>query len=202
MSISSIFWYAIEWPVALGWHAYANLVRLTSKVSVSGDVPGGPAIFVNWHRYQAFLIPHHGSHRRCMLVSPVPALAPVARFCRLSGLRLIRGASGDRGQQAREELAKFVRSGGSVTLAVDGPAGPVFQPKHGCADIALRTGALIVPVRFRCRRDRTLEWRWDKMLVPVLFDRITIVYGAPITGSDEAELLEKVAKGLAELEAI
>ena len=114
---------------------------------------------------------------------------------------MIRGASGDRGQQAREELVEHVRRGGSVTLAVDGPAGPVFEPKRGCADIALRTGAPIVPVRFRCRRDRTLEWRWDKMLVPLPFDRITIVYGAPIAGSDEAELLENVAKGLAALEA-
>jgi lysophospholipid acyltransferase (LPLAT)-like uncharacterized protein len=201
MSLSSFFSYAIEWPVALAWHVYAKLVRLTSNVTISGDVPSGLTIFVNFHRYQAFLIPHHGSYRRCMLVSPVPALAPVARFCRLSGLQLIRGASGERGQQAREELAAHLRSGGSITMAVDGPAGPVFQPKRGCADIALRTNTPIVPVRFHCRRDRTLQWRWDKMLVPLPFDRITVVYGAPITGSEETELLGKVAKGLAALEA-
>jgi lysophospholipid acyltransferase (LPLAT)-like uncharacterized protein len=199
--ISRIFWHILEWPIALGWHAYSVLVHFTSKVTVSGNVPAGPTIFVNWHRYQSFLIPHHGSYHRCMLVSPAPPLIPIARFCRLSGLQLIRGTSGDRGKQAREELAQYIRSGGSITLAVDGPAGPVFKVKRGCADISLATRALIVPVCYHSHRGLDLRWRWDKMLLPLPFDRITIVYGAPITGSEESEVLEKVAQELATIEA-
>lgn len=199
--IARVVWNILEWPIALGWHAYASLVRLTSTVTVSGAVPNGATIFVNWHRYQPFLIPHHGAHHRCMLVSPAPALAPVARFCLLSGLQLIRGASGDRGKPAREELVNHVLSGGSITIAVDGPAGPAFQVKRGCADIALRTHAPIVPVRFRSARGFTIPGRWDQTLLPVPFDHISIVYGAAVTGSEEAELLQRVAEGLAAIEA-
>lgn len=199
--ISRIIWHILEWPIALAWHAYAIVVRATSKVTVSGDVPVSPTIFVNWHRYQSFLIPHHGSYHRCMLVSPAPPLIPIARFCRLSGLRLIRGTSGDRGKQAREELAQHIRSGGSITLAVDGPAGPAFSVKRGCADIALATNAPIVPICFHSRRGLNLRWRWDQTLLAMPFDRITVVYGAPITGSDESEILEKVARGLAAIQA-
>jgi lysophospholipid acyltransferase (LPLAT)-like uncharacterized protein len=111
--------------------------------------PDGPVIFVNWHRYQAFLIPHHGAHRRWMLVSPAAPPAPVARFSLLCGLNLVRGASGDRGKQALEELAQVLSAGHSITLAVDGPAGPRFRAKRGCADLAIRTGFPVVPVRYQ-----------------------------------------------------
>ena len=63
MKRSSLFWYAIEWPVALFWHAYAQLSRLTSKVTISGDMPSIPAIFVNRHRHQTFLEQGDGGNR-------------------------------------------------------------------------------------------------------------------------------------------
>ena len=183
------FWHLLEWPIALSWWLYATLVRVTSRIRVEGTLPEGAAIFVNWHRYQPLLIAHHGSHRRWMLVSPAPPLIPIARFCRLCGLRLVRGTSGDRGKQALEEMAEVLGKGDSVTLAVDGPAGPRFQAKRGCADLSLRTGAPIVPVSYTCRRDRTLKWRWDHTLMPVLFDRIVIRYGAPVPPRESAEAL-------------
>ena len=193
-----LLWRLAEWPIGLAWWAYASLVRVTSKVTISGAPPDGPAIFVNWHRYQSFLIPHHGAYQRWMLVSPAPALAPVARFCRLCGLNLVRGASGERGKQALEELSQGLGFGRSVTIAVDGPAGPVFQVKRGCADLALRTGAPIVPVNYRCGRGLTLGRRWDQTLLPTPFDRIVVRYGPPITSEAGApELLEAVQRGLA-----
>jgi lysophospholipid acyltransferase (LPLAT)-like uncharacterized protein len=191
--LSRLLWRLAEWPIALGWHAYASLLRLTSQVSVAGTPPGEPAIFVNWHRYQCFLILHHGAHRRWLLVSPAPAWAPVARFCRLSGLKLVRGASGDRGQHALDELSQVLGTGGSVTMAVDGPAGPGFQAKRGCADLSRRTGAPIIPVNFQCRRGVTLGWRWDRMIFPMPFDHIVIRYGRPIASQIGAQgLLEAV----------
>jgi len=184
-----IFWRVLEWPIALAWWAYATLVRVTSRVTVEGEPPQTAAIFVNWHRYQSFLIPHHGSFRRWMLVSPAPPLMPVARFCRLCGLKLVRGASRDRGKQALEELAAVIASGHSVTLAVDGPAGPRFQAKRGCADLSVRTGAPIVPVSYTCQRGGTLQWRWDHTLMPAPFDRIVILYGDPIAPQKDADEL-------------
>jgi lysophospholipid acyltransferase (LPLAT)-like uncharacterized protein len=198
-----MFWRILEWPIALLWHSYATLVRLTSRVSVTGNPPLRPAIFVNWHRYQSFLIPHHGAHRRWMLVSPATRLAPVARFCRLSGLNLVRGASGDRGKQALEELAQVLHAGGSVTIAVDGPAGPSFQTKRGCADLAFRTRSPIVPVNFQSSRGLTLARRWDQTLLPVPFDRIIIRYGLPIAlPAGPEELLEAVQQSLISLDAV
>lgn len=198
LMLARLLWRLAEWPIALAWHAYASLVRLTSRVTIDGTPPDGGAIFVNWHRYQSFLIPHHGTFHRSMLVSPAPPLAPVARFCTLSGLRLVRGASGDRGKQALEELTQVVANGGAVTIAVDGPAGPPFRVKRGCAEIAIRTGAPIVPVNFRSDRGLDLQWRWDKTFMPAPFDRIVVRYGPAIEadGRDTDALIDAVQQTL------
>lgn len=190
-------WYALEWPIGFASFALAWLVKSTSRVTIEGNEPEGAAVFVNWHRYQSFLIPFHGSRRRWMLVSPSPRLEPVARFCKLAGLRLVRGASGERGQEARERLKDLLRSGESVVLAVDGPAGPRYQAKRGCVDLAKATGVPIVPVMFRARPAHEFLWRWDHSLFPLPFARITIVYGKAIapTGSDE-EILAAVERDL------
>jgi len=196
--ISRLLWRIAEWPIALAWYGYALFIRLTSKLTVSGTPPTGAAIFVNWHRYQGFLIPHHGTFHRFMLVSTAPALAPVARFCRLSGLKLVRGASRDRGQQALEELSDVLRLGQSVTMAVDGPAGPVFQVKRGCATLALRSGVPIVPVNYHCSRGVTLRWRWDHTYLPLPFGAIVVRYGPPLQASGtEAALIESVQRAIA-----
>lgn len=200
--IARLVWRALEWPVALAWYVYAWVVRATSRVVVDGEPPAGAAIFVNWHRYQTFLIPHHGAFGRSMLVSPAPPLMPVARFCRLCGLQLVRGASGDRGKQALEEMTGVVAGGGGVTIAVDGPAGPRFRVKRGCADLAIRTGAPIVPVNFTSARGSDLEWRWDRMLLPLPFDRIIVRYGSPIVATGEEEsTVAAVQAALEKLEA-
>jgi len=192
-----LYWRILEWPLALAMFALATVIRKTSRVIVEGDEPRGAAVFVNWHRFQSFLIPFHGSRRRWMLVSPAPQLTVIARFCRLCGLRLVRGASGERGKEAREELKNLLRGGESIALAVDGPHGPVFQAKPGCADLARATGVPIVPIAYRAKPAHEFKWRWDRTLMPLPFSRITIVYGDPIaaTGTDE-EILANVERAL------
>lgn len=182
------FWHLIEWPIGLAWFAYALLVERTSKISIWGDPPP-TAVFVNWHRYQPFLIFHHGRRHRWMLVSPAAKVLPVARFCRLSGLNLVRGTSGDRGKQAVEELVQILVRGESVTLAVDGPAGPAFQAKKGCADLAIRSGVPIVPVNYRCGHGVTISARWDRIYLPLPFNNIEVRYGTPIAPAGDLDTL-------------
>ena len=93
-------------------------------------------------------------------------------------------------------------AGGSVTIAVDGPAGPVFQAKRGCVDLAHRTRAPIVPVDYRCRRGFTLGWRWDRALMPMPFDAIDVRYGPPIgMGAGPDESLAAAQRGIASHES-
>ena len=73
-----------------------------------------------------------------------------------------------------------------MVLAVDGPYGPRHRMKTGCVELARETGSPIVHVEYSCERAKENKERWDRRLVPVLFDTINIKYHAPIyVGGDE-----------------
>src|SRR5262249_42635494 len=111
--------------------------------------------------------------------------------------------SAERGpSQAMRTLADGLRAGDSVTLAVDGPAGPAFRAKRGCVGLARAAGVPIVPVAY-ASRGRTSTRRWGHPLVPRLFHPAVLRFGAPIwVGDDEPvdEALARLGAALAELE--
>ena len=179
---ASWLWNFHDWPLAVLLAGYFLFVRWTSRVEITGEGAKfhGPAVYVNWHRHLPFLIAFHGRRRRFIMVSRAPHMAPIARWCRLMGLELVRGATGEGGRRALAQMKTLLENGESVVLAVDGPTGPAFQVKPGCIDLARDAGVPIIPVGYRSRGGKTLTGRWDEMRVPVPFDDIVIVLGEPI----------------------
>ncbi|MHB8873348.1 MAG: hypothetical protein ACYC8T_06645, partial [Myxococcaceae bacterium] len=103
------------------------------------------------------------------------------------------------GKEGRDGFLRALARGESVTMAIDGPRGPAFKPKEGCIELAREARVPIIPVGYSSERGHTATRRWDKSLVPSLFDRITVWYGAPIVIDDStstAELLNRVCDGL------
>jgi lysophospholipid acyltransferase (LPLAT)-like uncharacterized protein len=174
--LSRAFWAVAEWPLAATLFGYARLVEKTAQISIEGQLPARAAILVNFHHYQAMTQVLYRDRGIWMMVSRAPGLRPVARYCKWMGVRTARGATGDRGRQALQQLAEALGRGESVSMAVDGPAGPAFKVKGGCVDLGLQTGAPLVPVAYRCSRQIEVP-RWDRALVPTPFDRIRVRYG-------------------------
>ena len=195
------FWWLLSWPVALYLYVWFLLVRWTSRISIEG--PGadycGPAVYVNWHCHLPWLCVHHGERRRWLMVSPAPYILPIARWCKWCSLRLVQGASGQQGREAAAQLDACLRRGDSVFIAVDGPAGPAFKVKRGCIDIARTAGVPIIPVGYSVNRAKPNRKRWDRQLMPALFDEICVSIGAPlfIARSEEiASATERVEAAL------
>jgi lysophospholipid acyltransferase (LPLAT)-like uncharacterized protein len=162
-----------------------------------------PAIFVNWHRHLPLLTVHHGRRGRWILMSQAPRMAPIAEWATQSGLRLVRGTSGEGGRDALEPLEALLRKGESIVLAVDGPRGPAFQVRPGCVELSRKTGVPIVPVGYEVFPKTTVPFRWDRMSLVLPFSRVRIRYGTPIDASSEpeSEVLLRVAQGLNALDA-
>ena len=197
---SRYFWSVLSYPVGAAFFLYMRIVEGASKVTVSG--PGaefsGPAIYVNWHQHIPHLLAEHGKHRRWLLTSKAPYMEPIAKWCELDGLQLIRGGSGE-GAHVVPLLAEKIAKGDSVILAVDGPSGPIYRAKRGCIEISRQTGAPIIPVGYRCARAKPNAKRWDRSLRAKPFDRIEIIYGKPIFLKAETSFekaVEEVENGL------
>lgn len=199
-------WSAISPVVALYMFVEAKLMLLTSSVATRG--PGadysGAAVYVNWHKYVPFLCVHHGQKRRCLLMSSAPYLAPVAMWCRWMGLTVVRGAPGERSGESLGRLLEALKAGQSVALAADGPAGPGFQAKHGCTDLACAAGVPVIPLACQSQKGRSNLNRWDRMYRTRMFDTIEVRYGEPIVvdpAEPEASALQRVQAGLDALES-
>lgn len=195
------FWRMVSPAVAVYMFVDAKLTLGTSTVTVQGAGAGyaGAAVYVNWHKYVPFLCIHHGQHRRWLLMSSAPYLEPVAMWCRWMGLTVVRGAPGERSRESLVHLVEALKSGRSVVLAADGPAGPAFRAKPGCIDLARAAQVPIIPVAYRSRKGKFNAKRWDQLYQVAKFDRIEVRYGAPIfldASEPDAAALERVQRGI------
>lgn len=197
------FWQGISPAVAAYMFLNAKLTLATSAVTMCG--PGahysGAAVYVNWHKYVPFLCVHHGQHRRWLLMSSAPYMAPVALWCRWFGLTVVRSAPGERSRESLVHLVKALKEGKPVVIAADGPAGPGFCVKPGCVDLALAARVPVIPVAYRSRKGRSNPKRWDQLYQVRKFDRIEVWYGTPIfldAAAPVSTCLELVQKGLDE----
>jgi lysophospholipid acyltransferase (LPLAT)-like uncharacterized protein len=199
------FWRVISPAVATFMYVDAKLTLLTSTVTLQSarTTYTGPAVYVNWHKYVPFLCIHYGQRRFWLLMSSAPYLEPVAMWCRWMGLTVIRSPPGERSRESLGKLINALHDGKSVALAADGPAGPGFQAKPGCIDLARAARVPIIPVACRSRKGKPNMSRWDHFYDVAKFDRIEVYYEPPIfldSSEPDAAALQRVQRGLEQLE--
>ena len=68
----------------------------------------------------------------------------------------------------------------AVGIAVDGPLGPRHLVKNGVIRIASDIRFDLLPVSIYSQRKIVLKKRWDRMEIPLLFTKISLVFGKPI----------------------
>ena len=117
-----------------------------------------------------------------------------------------RSASRDKGgRKALHELMDYVRRGVPALVAVDGPRGPRNHVHRGVAELALETGAPVLPVVVLPSRRWFLTRAWDRFQIPKPFCTIRLIFGPPIDPSsfEEApDLLEQISSALNDLERL
>jgi lysophospholipid acyltransferase (LPLAT)-like uncharacterized protein len=133
-------------------------------------------------------------------------LVPALKLRRVTPVRGSSGAGGrDKGgRTALQAQAEHLRAGTPALLAVDGPRGPRNFVRRGVADLAMMTGALVLPVVVVPNGRWILGRTWDRLQIPKPFCSIDMHFAAPIEPRDfqSAEALATEVSGrLAALEA-
>ena len=95
------------------------------------------------------------------------------------GFRTVRGSSSRRGKEALTEMIDLVKQENfNAGLAVDAPRGPAEKVKIGVVLLSRETGNPVVPlVSWATRKVRFNSW--DKMMLPLPFSTIVLVFGKP-----------------------
>lgn len=118
----------------------------------------------------------------------------ITRLLKLCGYTVFRGGSSNRKSRRKKVLEEFVehlkqadRPG--VGITVDGSSGPAFRMKTGAIVMAIAIQAPVFVVRTWCKR-RILLRTWDRMMLPLPFNKIVILAEGPYPLPDNLDQKE------------
>ena len=194
------------WVIALGAGMVAAYLRFsyatTRWTHVDRDkaqalFDGKPVILCLWHcmvPIAPVVWPRQHRKKLRILISQSADGELIARTMAGIGLGSIRGSSQKRtdpaktkgGMAAFREMAKWVRTGGSIAITPDGPRGPAQVMADGAPVLARFSGAPAVMVGVASRPCIRLK-TWDRTVFPVPFARGVIVWDGPFDANEEPD---------------
>jgi lysophospholipid acyltransferase (LPLAT)-like uncharacterized protein len=110
----------------------------------------------------------------------------IARIIERFGYGTSRGSTSRGGQRALLKLKRFMDDGRPAGFAVDGPRGPAGIVQPGAVWLAKLTGNPVVPFHMEASKAWTLG-SWDRTQIPRPFTTVSLVVGAPIYVSSDAD---------------
>lgn len=140
---------------------------------------GQKRIYVFWHAHLLILSFYFRHSGKTAVVSESRDGKRASAVAQRWGHEIIFGSSSHGGMHVLRACADEIRNGKNIVITPDGPKGPAKEVKPGVAQIALVTGATVVPVGAFPRH----AWRlhsWDRCCIPLPFTRVMIKIGDPI----------------------
>lgn len=178
-----------------------RLYSKTFRLSVINEKPwrdhlanGGRVLICTWHQQFFSLIRYYQTYKTCgpsLMISQSADGELIANVANFSGWYTVRGSSTRGGGPALEEIVTRLKKTGLAAHILDGPKGPAGIVKPGAVHIAIRAGAMMVPV-YAEAESKWIFNSWDRFFIPKPFSNVTIRYGdmlpPPAPGSDLDEL--------------
>lgn len=103
----------------------------------------------------------------------------LARMAHKMGYRVARGSPAYKAIEGAKQLIDAAKTGQSLVMAVDGPRGPIYEPKIGIIRMAELTGLPLLPFVCKGKKNHFFSG-WDKMMGCYFGSPITYMIGDPI----------------------
>lgn len=177
---------------------YMYLIYFTSKIRyhIPKDLSHdyfknlSNVILVSWHD-KIMILPHispYKLHKKLhALVSPHNDGRIISDTMRLIGYRIIEGSSNKNSMLAVKQIIRTLRNNDNVVITPDGPRGPRHKMKGNLIEIASKCNSDIIPFTAKASKFVNLS-SWDKLIFPLPFGNIDIIFGEPISCSKNSEL--------------
>jgi lysophospholipid acyltransferase (LPLAT)-like uncharacterized protein len=144
-----------------------------------------PLILAHWHGDELALFHLVTKYGLATMTSTSKDGQLVDFLLRMLGGKTSRGSSTRGGVSALKGLIRLCRSGHIISIAVDGPRGPIYQPKPGVFELSKLCEARIVPVGVTVSSAFIFKKSWNKTYLPLPFAQIKIKLDEPKIFVDE-----------------
>ena len=118
----------------------------------------------------------------------------IAKTVKYFGINSVAGSSSEGGKEALIAQINLLKNGNSAVITPDGPRGPIYKLKRGVLELAIATGAPIIPMATKAKSYWEFK-SWDRMILPKPFTSGTFLIGKPIfihQKLDQNEFAEKL----------
>jgi lysophospholipid acyltransferase (LPLAT)-like uncharacterized protein len=134
-------------------------------------------IYACFHQDDLACLPYFADRNICILISNSKDGQILASAVEHMGYQTVRGSSHRGGVAGLLAGMRKVIDGHKMTIAVDGPRGPIYKVKEGITAVSEKSKRPIVPVRGYPARKFVFEKSWNKATLPMPFTRIILKIG-------------------------
>ena len=139
--------------------------------------PGKNLIYACFHQDDLTCLPFFADRNICILISNSKDGQMLASAVEHMGYQTVRGSSHRGGVAGLLAGMRRVIDGHKMTIAVDGPKGPIYKVKEGITAVSEKAKRPIVPVRGFPERKHVFERSWNKATLPWPFTKIILKIG-------------------------
>lgn len=93
---------------------------------------------------------------------------------------IVRGSSNRDNVKSLKEILRLIKKEYSIGIAIDGPRGPIYEPKAGALFIAMKTGLPMIPVTGYTNKKWIFKKAWDRFELPKFFSKSCYYVGEPM----------------------
>ena len=101
---------------------------------------------------------------------------------------VVRGSSNKDNVKSLKQILKLIKTGFSIGIAIDGPRGPIYEPKSGALYIAMKTGLPMIPIGGYTNKKRIFKKAWDKFELPNFFSKSCYYVGDPLYFTKDSDI--------------
>ncbi len=134
-------------------------------------------IYALFHQQEILMMDYFSDSGLCGLVSNSKDGQILAAIVHELGYRTVRGSSHKGAIPGLKACMRQLKAGHKMTIAVDGPKGPIYKVKPGVVFMSEKSKTPIVPISAHPDRYWCSEKSWNKILIPKPFSTIKIKFG-------------------------
>lgn len=157
-----------------------------------------PVILSHFHQDELVLLSLAAAYKIATMTSTSKDGEIVTTVLRLMGIHVSRGSSTRGGAGALRGLIQLCKNGANATFAVDGPKGPIYEPKPGVFEFSRLSKCSIYAGGVYCENAWRFPRAWNKTFLPKPFAKVIVVWSKanePVT-KDQDPRSPDLAKAL------
>ena len=135
-----------------------------------------PVILAHFHQDELVLLSIAPAYKIATMTSTSKDGDIMTSVLKFLGIRVSRGSSTRGGVTALKGLIKLCKDGSNATFAVDGPRGPIYEPKAGVFEFSRLLKSPIYVSGVHCENKWSFPKAWNKTFLPKPFAQITVTW--------------------------